>query len=42
MKRIIVLPFAELDIKDSVEYYRQIKDDLKFQRIFEVLDGVFQ
>jgi toxin ParE1/3/4 len=29
MKRIIVLPFAELDIKDSADYYGQVKDDLK-------------
>ena len=29
MKRLIVLPFAELDIKDSVDYYKQVSDDLK-------------
>lgn len=40
MKRIIVLPFAEQDLKDSIEFYKQISDELK-SRFISVIDSSF-
>jgi len=29
MKRLIILPYAEIDIKDSIDYYRENTEGLE-------------
>jgi plasmid stabilization system protein ParE len=41
MKRIIILPFAELDIKQTVSYFEEISVDLKLDFI-KIIDRSFK
>ena len=36
MKRLIILPFAEIDIKETVSFYKEIGDGLEFDFIGEI------
>jgi plasmid stabilization system protein ParE len=41
MRRLIVLPFAEIDIKETVSYFSSVRDDLDHDFI-EAIDSSFQ
>jgi len=40
MKRLIILPFAEIDIKDTIYYYKEISDTLE-KDFIKILDLSF-
>lgn len=41
LKRLIILPFAETDIKETVAYFKEVRDALNHDFIHQAIDASF-